>query len=122
MTVFNVSTEALRDHARVVSDLGERISRAAEAARYLSGLDDAYGVLGRPIAAAIIGDTTPMAEKTGKIADLMQTLNVRLNTVADKFDEMDWENHRKIDTKGRDLDRLDDPAKEATDHSQDGPR
>lgn len=120
---LSVNPEDVNNHATAVAALGERVGTAAAAAAHLSGLDDAYGVFGRPFVANLAQDAQePAARALEDVATGLDTLAQKLRQVAEGFAEIDKRNSTDLEKKAEDLKRAEEPHRPATDHSDGGTR
>ncbi|MBF6083821.1 hypothetical protein IU485_20835 [Nocardia cyriacigeorgica] len=118
---IHVDPDALRTHANSITDLADRVQAAADAAKYLSGLDDAYGIFAGPFVGALMSDAQePGAKAIEDVAKALLGISTRLRANADSFEGRDDANRKNIERGGEDLKRLDPGHRSAEDHSAGG--
>lgn len=96
---FSVATDSLRIHATTVGQCGNRVAYAAEAAQYLSFLDDGYGLFGKPLAMMLQVLQATHTTALGAAASTLDETVAKLGTCADRFDEVDNQRVKDLDDK-----------------------
>ena len=86
---FHVDAEQLRDHATTVDDYATRAETAADAGRQVAGMDNAYGLLCRPIAGLLAGPQRRCADSLEKVAQALHRITNDLNASADSYQCID---------------------------------
>lgn len=86
----NVSTEAIRTHARAVDGVAAGVAEAMAAANYLAHADDGYGPLVQIYAAVTLNDLHDEITSTlSRLNTLTGEMPGKLTTAADTFDQCD---------------------------------
>lgn len=86
---FHVDTDKVRQHASAVDDLITRAGTAADAGRQVAGMDNAYGLLCRPIAGLLAGPQERCADSLEKAAQALRRIADGLHASADSYQRID---------------------------------
>jgi hypothetical protein len=86
---FHVDTDQLRQHAAAVDDFTTRTDTAADAGRQVAGMDNAYGLLCRPIAGLLAGPQQRCADSLSKAAQALRRITDDLHASADSYHRTD---------------------------------
>ena len=86
---FHVDVDQLRDHATAVDDFATRAETAADAGRQVAGMDNAYGLLCRPIAGLLSGPQQRCADSLEKAAQALHRITNDLHASADSYQRID---------------------------------
>lgn len=86
---FHVNADQLRDHATAVDDFATRAGTAADAGRQVAGMDNAYGLLCRPIAGLLAGPQQRCADSLEMAALALRRITNDLHASADSYQRID---------------------------------
>jgi nitric oxide synthase oxygenase domain/subunit len=86
---FHVDADQLRDHATAVDDFAARAETAADAGRQVAGMDNAYGLLCRPIAGLLAGPQQRCADSLEKAAQALHRITNDLRASVDSYQRID---------------------------------
>jgi hypothetical protein len=86
---FHVDTDKVRQHASAVDDLTTRAGTAADAGRQVAGMDNAYGLLCRPIAGLLAGPQERCADSLERAAQALRRIADDLHASADSYQRID---------------------------------
>ncbi len=86
---FHVDTDQVRQHASAVDDLTTRAGTAADSGRQVAGMDNAYGLLCRPIAGLLAGPQERCADSLEKAAQALRRIADDLHASADCYQRID---------------------------------
>lgn len=115
MNETHVNPDALRAHAERVGRLGVRVESALAAAEYLTGLDDAYSVFGRPFVGALLSDAhEPAIAAIDGVAKALAGVGVKLRDNANEFEATDEATRKEFEKPHREIS---ESNLEAQDHS-----
>lgn len=107
MEGFQADLGQLRRHAEATTGIGERAGEAADAGRQVADMDDAYGLLCRPIGWMLKGPQDKGAEAIGACADALRAAGEKLTDAATHYQEVDDRIGQAMD---KFLDDLDSPT------------
>ena len=108
MDGFEADLGQLRTHAETTKGIGERAIEAADAGRSVADMDDAYGILCRPIAWLLKGPQDRTAEAIGACAEALQAAGEKLGDAVDTYEGVDARIAQLMDGL---LDELESPNK-----------
>ncbi|MGH3599602.1 MAG: type VII secretion target [Pseudonocardiaceae bacterium] len=86
---FHVDTDQLRRHAAAADDFTSRAGTAADAGRQVASMDNAYGLLCRPIAGLLAGPQQRCADSLGMAAQALRRITNELHASADSYQRID---------------------------------
>jgi hypothetical protein len=89
MDGFQADLGQLTRHADTTTKIGERAGEAADAGRQVADMDDAYGLLCRPIAWILKGPQDKCAEAIGACADALQAAGKKLTDAVTTYQDVD---------------------------------
>lgn len=110
MDGFGADLGQLRTHAEATKGIGERAVEAADAGRSVADMDDAYGILCRPIAWILKGPQDRTAEAIGACADALQAAGKKLGDAVDTYEGVDAQIEQAMNEILEDLDKPQTPA------------
>lgn len=87
----HVETGELRSHANDITTLADRIANASHAAQYMAMGDEAYGLLGQPIAMNLQDQQETGGATLQSIADRLYQMATKIRTCASEYDRADDE-------------------------------